>query len=232
MKQQEHGNFMNKKIIAVSLLMLSIYSISYAGEDMNKGTRLYEKQNFKGAIENFQKAQVKKPKDPMINYNLASAYYKSGDFDKALEIYETALNNTQDINFKSAILYNMGNCAYRKSDNDLALQYYKSSLKLNSKDIQAKHNIEFLQSDKNKNKDKDNNKDNKKNKDDKDKQDNKDKNKDEKQQEQQKEQGKKDKQQQEKDQYLLDYFDKQDKRNQNKQQNATAVSNKRNSKPW
>lgn len=223
MKQQEYGNFMNKKVIAVLLLILSFFTVSYANEDMNRGSKLYEKQDFKGAIENFQKAQTKKPKDSMINYNLASAYYKSGDFDKALEIYDIALNNTQDSNFKSAILYNMGNCAYRKSDNDLALQYYKSSLKLNSQDIQAKHNIEFLQSDKNKNKNKDNNKDNKKNKDDKDKQQQKDKNK--------KEQDKKDKQQQGKDQYLLDYFDKQDKQNQNKQQNATGV-NKRNNKPW
>ncbi|MDD5021259.1 MAG: tetratricopeptide repeat protein [Endomicrobiaceae bacterium] len=219
---------MNKKVIAVSLLMLSFFTVSYAGEDMNRGSKLYEKKDFKGAIENFQKAQVKKPTDPMINYNLASAYYKAGDFDKALESYDTALNNTQDINFKSAILYNMGNCAYRKGDNDLSLQYYKSSLKLNSKDVQAKHNIEFLQSDKNKNKD--NKKDNKDNKD-KNKNKNKD-DKDQKQQEQQKEQDKKDKQEQKKDQYLLDYFDKQDKQNQNKQQNATAVSNKRNSKPW
>lgn len=221
---------MNKKVIAVSLLMLSFFSVSYAGEDMNRGSKLYEKQDFKGAIENFQKAQTKKPKDPMINYNLAAAYYKSGDFDKALEIYDIALNNTQDSNFKSAILYNMGNCAYRKGDNDLALQYYKSSLKLNSQDIQAKHNIEFLQNSKNQNKD---NNDKNKNENDKNKQqqqqkkdnrENKDKNENNKDKEQ-------DKEKQGKNQYLLDYFDKQDKQNQNKQQNATGVS-KRNSKPW
>ncbi|GAB1402048.1 hypothetical protein MASR1M68_09590 [Elusimicrobiota bacterium] len=226
---------MNKKITAVLLFMLSFFGVSYANEDMNRGSKLYEKQDFKGAVENFQKAQAKKPQDSVINYNLASAYYKSGDFDKALEIYDIALNNTQDPNFKSAILYNMGNCAYRKGDNDLALQYYKASLKLNSKDIQAKHNIEFLQSEKNQNKDK-NNKDDKNDKDNKDKQEqqkdkHENKDKDDKQQERQKEQDKNDKQQQEKSQYLLDYFDKQDKKNQNKQQNVPAV-NKRNNKPW
>lgn len=223
---------MNKKITAVLLFMLIFFSVSYANEDMSRGSKLYEKQDFKGAIENFQKVQAKKPQDSVINYNLASAYYKSGDFDKALEIYDIALNNTQEPNFKSAILYNMGNCAYRKGDNDLALQYYKASLKLNSQDIQAKHNIEFLQSDKNQNKDKNdkNDKDNKdKQQQQKDKKENKDK--DEKQQERQKEQDKNYKQQQEKNQYLLDYFDKQDKNNQNKQQNVPAV-NKRNNKPW
>jgi len=227
---------MNRKIIIVILLILSVSGVSYSGGNMNKGTRLYEKQDFNGAVENFLKEQSKKPKDPVVNYNLASAYYKSGDFDKALETYETALNNTEDINFKSAVLYNMGNCAYRKGDSDLALQYYKSSLKLNSKDMQAKHNIEFLQSDKNKDKKKNKNDKNDKNKDDKkDKQrqnkqnDKKDQGKDKQQQDKQKEQ---DKQQQEKDKYLLDYFDNQDKQNQNKQQNAEAVNNKRNGKTW
>ncbi len=226
---------MNKKIIVIMLLLLSVSGVSFAGGNMNKGTRLYEKSDFKGAVESFLKEQSKKPKDPVVNYNLASAYYKAGDFDKALETYETALNNTQDINFKSAVLYNMGNCAYRKGDNDLALQYYKSSLKLNSKDIQAKHNIEFLQSDKNK--DNKNNKNDKKDKqqqnkqnDKKDQDKDKDKDKDKNNQQQDKQQ--QDKQQQGKDKYLLDYFDNQDKQNQNKQQNAEAVSNKRNGKTW
>jgi len=227
---------MNKKIIVIMLLLLSVSGLSFAVGNMNKGTRLYEKSDFKGAVENFLKEQSKKPKDPVVNYNLASAYYKAGDFDKALETYETALNNTEDINFKSAVLYNMGNCAYRKGDKDLALQYYKSSLKLNSKDMQAKHNIEFLQSNKdNKNNKNDKNKDDKKddkqqqNKQNDKKNQDKDKDKNNKQQDKQKEQ---DKQQQGKDKYLLDYFDNQDKQNQNKQQNAEAVNNKRNGKTW
>lgn len=224
---------MNRKIIIIILLILSVSGVSYSGGNMNKGTRLYEKQDFNGAVENFLKEQSKKPKDPVVNYNLASAYYKSGDFDKALETYETALNNTEDINFKSAVLYNMGNCAYRKGDSDLALQYYKSSLKLNSKDMQAKHNIEFLQSDKNKDKKKnknDKNKDDKKDKQRQNKQnDKKDQGTDKQQQDKQKEQ---DKQQQGKDQYLLEYFDKQDKQNQNVRQNADSVNTKRNGKTW
>jgi len=217
---------MNRKIIIVILLILSVWGVSYSGGNMNKGTRLYEKQDFNGAVENFLKEQSKKPKDPVVNYNLASAYYKSGDFDKALETYETALNNTEDINFKSAVLYNMGNCAYRKGDSDLAMQYYKSSLKLNSKDMQAKHNIEFLQNDKNKNKDNKNDKNQKNNKDGKQQQ------KDRQDKEQKEQQQKQNNQQREKDQYLLEYFDKQDKQNQNKQQKTEAVNNKRNGKTW
>jgi tetratricopeptide (TPR) repeat protein len=79
---------MNRKIIIVILLILSVWGVSYSGGNMNKGTRLYEKQDFNGAVENFLKEHSKKPKDPVVNYNLASAYYKSGDFDKAFETYE------------------------------------------------------------------------------------------------------------------------------------------------
>jgi len=224
---------MNKKIILAFLAAVSVCSFLYADENMSKGSRLYEKNDFKGAAESFLKALAKKPDDPVVNYNLASSYYKSGDFADALSSYENVLNKTNDINLKSAVLYNMGNCAYRQGDKKLALNYYKASLKLNSSDIQTKHNIEFLQSDKNKN-DKKNDDKNNKNEKDKDKQQQNGKDKEEREQQKQSVQNEQDKQkenQQAGNRYLLDYFDQQDKRNQNRQKPA-AVSQKRGGKTW
>lgn len=201
------------------LFMLFFACLSYASQDMARAVKQYKKQNFKQATEYFLKAYKEKPEDVMINYNLASAYYKTEQYDKALHHYQKALNNTQDLNLKSAILYNMGNSSYKNSDKQTALDYYKAALKLNSSDMQAKHNMEFIQNE---------NKDNKDNKNDK----NQNKDSSQKQQDKNKRQndGKDDKKDNKKDggqnqdtenkqqqnqngSHLLDYFDGQDKQN-------------------
>lgn len=219
---------MKKICLLVSILFLT--TIIYANEDMARGTKQYKKQNFERAIESFSKAQKEKPKDAMINYNLACSYYKSGQYDKALEYYDIALNNTEDSNFKSSILYNMGNSAYKKDDKDSSLNYYKASLKINSSDMQTKHNIEFIQNE--------NKKDNKQNKEQQNQQDknkkqdqnkkqNQDKDKDRKQNQDDKKES-----QNKKNQNLLDYFDNQDKQNHDKAKDALAIQNSKTGKNW
>lgn len=201
------------------LFMLFFACFSYAGEDMARGAKQYKKQNFKQAEEYFLKAHKEKPEDVMINYNLACALYKTQQYDRALNHYQKALNNTQDLNFKSAILYNMGNSAYKNSDKQTALDYYKAALRLNSSDMQAKHNIEFIQ---NENKDnKDNKNDKNQNKDSSQKQqdknqrqnDGKDDKKDNKKDGGQNQNTENKQQQNQNGSHLLDYFDGQDKQN-------------------
>ena len=112
-----------------------------------------------------EKAKEKNDNDAKINFNLANAYYRKGEYDKALDVYKIVLNNTKDMSLKSAALYNMGNSAYRKQDKDLALDYYKECLKINSSDMAAKHNIEFLQQEQQNKNNKDNKQQNNQNKD-------------------------------------------------------------------
>lgn len=228
---------MKKICLLVSILFLT--TIIYANEDMARGTKQYKKQNFERAIESFSKAQKEKPKDAMINYNLACSYYKNGQYDKALEYYDIALNNTEDTNFKSSVLYNMGNSAYKKGDKDLSLNYYKSSLKINSSDMNTKHNIEFVQNENKNKKDNQNNqnnkkenKDNQQNKDqqkqqDQNKKQNQDKDKDRKQNQDDKKESKN-----KKNQNLLDYFDNQDKQNHDKAKDALSIQNSKTGKNW
>ena len=136
-----------KKNFFILTFVVFCFSLSYASssEDIIKANKLYMKGKYKEAIDLYSKIQSQNQKDSKLNYNLACACYRDSQFDKALEYFQIALNNTQDMNFKSAIMYNMGNCYYRKQDTDKALEYYKGSLKLNSSDIDAKHNVEFLQ---------------------------------------------------------------------------------------
>lgn len=231
------------KKIFLFLSLFFIAAASYANEDMAKGTSQYQKQNFKESVANFLKAQKNNPKDPLVNYDLGCAYYKDGQYDKALEYYNTALNGTENNNFKSSILYNMGNAAYKKGDKELSLNYYKASLKLNSSDIQTKHNIEFIQRENKKN-DKENNKNQKKDKDSRQKdQENKEEQKKKENQRNDNDKNAEKKKQQEKnndkkelqnkqDSNLLDYFDSQDKQNHDKSKNIQAVQKSKTGKNW
>ena len=222
-----------KKIFFILTFVTFCFSLSYANssEDIIKANKLYMKGKYKEAIDLYSKIQSQNQKDSKINYNLACACYRDGQFDKALE-------------------------------------YYKGSLKLNSSDIDAKHNVEFLQQEQQQNKN--NSKDNKDNKDkdnknnqqnenkdnnqqDKDKdKDNKDQNKDQNEDKQQNQNDKndknkdeKDKQQQEEEkkkqeeknknqqnQQLLDYFDRQDKQNNDKSKEGYAVQRAKSGKNW
>ena len=62
---------------------------SYANENMVKGNKQYQKNNFDKAIEYYEKAKESNSEDAMINYNLANAYYRKGEYDKAMENYKT-----------------------------------------------------------------------------------------------------------------------------------------------
>jgi Ca-activated chloride channel family protein len=184
------------KFIAVFIAVTMFASPSGAAS-MSEGVSRYNKQKFPEALGIFQTNADKKPTDPKINYNLANAYYKNNDFASALKHYQTAFENTTDKNFQSVLLYNMGNTAYRADNKEAAKNYYKEALNLNPADINAKHNLEFLDSP----------------------QQNsggggdKDEQKDKQEQEQQQNEPKPDKLD-ETSENLLNYFDEQDKHNQ------------------
>ena len=114
---------MKKFFTTLLFLSLSI-TFSFSNELMVKGNKAYQKNDFDKAIEYFRQAQDKDKNNPMINYNLANAYYKKGDYDKAIDTYKIVLDNTQDVNLKSATLYNMGNTAYRKQNKDIEIQNF------------------------------------------------------------------------------------------------------------
>ena len=56
--------------------MVFFVTVCYADESLYKGSKLYQKQKFNEAAETFQQVQNQNPDDPVVNYNLASSYYK------------------------------------------------------------------------------------------------------------------------------------------------------------
>lgn len=127
-------------------------SISTKNNDANK---LYLQGEYDQALDSYNEALSKSPHSELLNFNTAAAYYKTGDYEKARELFAKALV-AQDKKLESKAAYNIGNCLFKESQlkqkdklsqsvdylNE-ALAYYQRAIELNEKDEDAKFNYEL-----------------------------------------------------------------------------------------
>lgn len=99
-----------KRIIIISLLLLSVNVISFANNAADEATAAYNKGDFSKAIELLEKEKdsqkAKGVESAGLYYNLGNAYFRNNDIDKALLNYERALLlNPGDKDIKHNIEY-------------------------------------------------------------------------------------------------------------------------------
>lgn len=114
-------------------------------EEANK---LYQEKKYQSAAGLYRKARVKRPEDPTLRYNLATTDYQLSEYQEAAKELEEAIRTAKDPELKAKALYNYGNTQYRLGNFDKAIQAYQDALEINSKDVDAKYNLEFLQKEK------------------------------------------------------------------------------------
>ncbi len=108
--------------------------------DIKKAEKSYEKKDYKNSAEHFEK-YAKNNNNEKAYYDAANAYYKAGDYKKAIELYKKSFGKSDTYNAK--VLYNLGN-AYAKSKHyKKAIKAYKDSLKLKD-DKDTKYNLELV----------------------------------------------------------------------------------------
>ena len=110
-----------------------------------KGNQLYKEKKYQSALEAYRQAQVKKPRQPEVLYNLGTALYQTDQFGEAASQFEQVVNlKSTDPSLLANNWYNYGNAQYRTGQFDKAVEAYKKTLELNPKDKDAKHNLELL----------------------------------------------------------------------------------------
>jgi len=110
-----------------------------------KGNDLFEQKKYQSAIDSYRKAQVKNPEDPTIRYNLATTLYHVDSYQESSKELERSIEGAQDKTLKTRALYNYGNTQYRLGNFEKAIEAYEQALEIDSKDEDAKYNLEFLQ---------------------------------------------------------------------------------------
>ncbi len=107
------------------------------------GWKAFEKKEYAKAEEYFAKSLVENPKDAVAAYDLGNAYYRKGDYLKAAESFYKAAE-APDLKLKEKSIYNLGNSFYKSGQWENAVKSYEEALKVDSKDEEARLNLEFV----------------------------------------------------------------------------------------
>jgi len=139
-----------KQAVWVSLLGLGlVFSTTRPAEaesvygKMKKAEESYEKEAYAEALEGFLDAQVERPEDIRLKYDVGIAQYRMRGFGEAEEAFWAAAN-AGDPELKQKAFYNLGNTAYRQGKLEDAVAHYKQALDLDPEDEDARFNLEFV----------------------------------------------------------------------------------------
>jgi len=115
-------------------------------KSIREGNLEYKKGTYKGAMDRYSEVLESKPTDPVANFNLGTALYKSGKVDSAMTHFNQAIRYTKDDHLKSKAYYNVGNTYLNKRDLENAITSYKQSLKLDPGNESARYNLAYATS--------------------------------------------------------------------------------------
>jgi Ca-activated chloride channel family protein len=135
-----------------ALLALLLCPVGVWGK--NAGVEAYERQDYKTAGETFSRQLKRRPGLAELEFNLGSAAYQTGDFDKALEAFSKAVTSPNP-KLQEKAEYNLGNTLFRRGaglkDKEPkiqewknALQHYEQALKVDPKNADARYNHDLV----------------------------------------------------------------------------------------
>jgi len=133
------------RVLAGSLLLAALVGPAHADQFAklnNNGNRLAQQGRYNEALEAYQSARIERPDVPGVIYNMGSAYHLKGAFDSAAAEYQNALAHP-DNSLSAETQYNLGNTLFRMREYQPAVDAYKQALLKNSRDLDAKHNLEL-----------------------------------------------------------------------------------------
>jgi Ca-activated chloride channel homolog len=211
---------------AVLLALLSVAPARAASP--GRALRAYQQGHYDKALSEYEKLAARRPEDARLRFNTGAAAYQEKEYNQALKEFGASLASP-DVGLQEKAYYNLGNTHYRLGEDvsepkeqkahwQQAVSNYESALKLDAKDEDARHNLDWVKKKLEELQQQQQNQD--KNQQDKDQQDKDQKDKDQKdknQQEQNKD-DQKNQQQQQQDQSKQDQQKPEDQKQQQDQQ--------------
>jgi len=110
---------------------------------MQRAETSYEQEAYDEALKDFLDAQVERPEDTLLKYNIGNTQYRMRNFSEAEEAF-WGVAGSGDPELRQRALYNLGNCAYRQGKLEDAVAYYRQALDLDPEDEDARFNLEFV----------------------------------------------------------------------------------------
>jgi len=130
--------------IIISLVVSPPVFAESIDSKIQDGITQYHEGNFKDAGENFSSAHTDRPEDTRLGYNLGNAHYKSGKFPEALRAFTQSSLSEKDPKIIKNSIYNTGNTFVKLGKLKEAEAAYKKVLSLDTGDMDAKYNLEYV----------------------------------------------------------------------------------------
>ena len=111
-------------IILVTLTVFTFPLIAATASDFfNSGAKSFNQGDYAAAVDAFRKAETQGIDSPALYYNLASSYFKLGEYDKA-RIYFEKVREYEKL--RALAEYNLGLTALKMNDKQTAEKWFRS----------------------------------------------------------------------------------------------------------
>jgi Ca-activated chloride channel homolog len=138
---QNRGLTLGSLFVAALFCMGAAQAESVASK-VKQGNLRYDQKMYDQALQHYSEALAPDSNRTEIRYNLGNTLYRQGKFPEAATELRKAAGST-DPALQAKAHYNLGNALFRANDFQGALSEYTAALKIDSRDPDAKHNLEL-----------------------------------------------------------------------------------------
>lgn len=139
-------------VLAATLIWLTLSPSHAAGvlpgrsahDLVEEGNKLFAQSDYEGALKKYLEAQALEPNAPELHFNIGDVQFGKGKFDEAGAEFRRVLEKSKDKRLIPALAYNLATAAAKQGQTERAIELYKAAVKLDPKDVEARHNLGVL----------------------------------------------------------------------------------------
>jgi Ca-activated chloride channel homolog len=131
-------------IVFGALALLLAACGSSAAKLTDAGNQAYARQAYDEALQAYQEAQSSSPDLAEPYYNSANVLYREGKYEEALKALDQAAQLAQTAQVAQGSHFNAGNAAFEAKSWEAAAESYRQALLRDPADLDAKHNLELV----------------------------------------------------------------------------------------
>ncbi|MFP8489529.1 tetratricopeptide repeat protein [Gracilimonas sp. Q87] len=132
-------DILKRNLIYIALLLILS---AFTNDEARQANSAFDKGNYEEAEELYKAAIEVSPDNYKLYFNLGNAQAKQGKVEEAIESFMEFRSLAESPQDKSMAEYNIGTLLAEDQKWKPAATHFKNALKLNSSDLDAKHNYE------------------------------------------------------------------------------------------